>query len=203
MWMATFSELSHVIPSTDWPRWSERTLPSAGTWGTGTPSSPLGPGGGGETNAAAATASARSLMSPAYAGTAHDRVSLRLRKRLVTVSADGGRPESPRRAEPAPDPAARAGRGADGRRDRLALRGLEAGGLAAPDRAQGGRARARTTKRNAAPLQRPARGARRCEGVPRGLLGREARGAQARSGTRGEEEAWKARLNGSPSRASS
>ena len=105
---------------------------------------------------------------------------------------DGDRAQGDRRAAPPADPHARSRRGALGGRDRVALRGVAARGLPAPDRLEGGRARGRTTQRHQAPLPRPSRGARRAEGVPRRVLGRAARGAQARGRTRGEEEAWKA-----------
>src|SRR5581483_12491826 len=116
---------------------------------------------------------------------------------------DGGRPQGPGRADAPPDPHPRPRLGALGGGDRVALHGHAAGGLAAPDRAQGGRARARTPQRNPPPLQPPARGARRPALVPGGLLGRAPAGAQARGGGGGEEETWKPPLSSSRSPASS
>src|SRR5262249_49088973 len=59
----------------------------------------------------------------------------------------GGRAEGTRRTPPEADLDARTGRRAHGGRDRLALRDLAAGGLAAPGRPEGGRARGRATER--------------------------------------------------------
>src|SRR6478672_3943428 len=153
MWKATFSASSHLIPSTVWLSLSARTLPSGGTCGIGTPSSPVGPGAGGATKASDAAAAARKRIADQPTA-----VSLHLRKKTVTLAPDGDRPESAGGAEPPQDPDPRQGRGALGRRDRVALPCVAAGGLAAPDRAEGGRTRAGATERNEAFVQRAPRG---------------------------------------------
>src|SRR3954471_17735904 len=89
--------------------------------------------------------------------------------------------------DPRVDPRARA----DGRRDRIGLRGDAPRDLAAPGRTEGGRSRERAARGNEALLPRPAGGPEGAQGVPRGLLDVQPGAAEARRGSRGKEEAWK------------
>src|SRR5436190_12982152 len=112
---------------------------------------------------------------------------------MLKLSAHGSSLESARRPAPPPDPDAGPRRRAVGRRDRRALRRDEAGGLAASHRPEGGGARGRASERDKAALPGTARGARRAQGLPRGVLGGAARRTEAR-GRKGGEGALKRRL---------
>src|SRR5436190_4852805 len=112
---------------------------------------------------------------------------------MLKLSAHGSSPESARRPAPPPDPDAGPRRRAVGRRDRRALRRDEAGGLAASDCPEGGGARGRASERDKAALSGTARGSRRAQGLPGGVLGGAPRRTEAR-GRKGGEDTWKRRL---------
>src|SRR5436190_10135718 len=112
---------------------------------------------------------------------------------MLKLSAHGSSPESARRPAPPPDPDAGPRRRAVGRRDRRALRRDEAGGLAASDCPEGGGARGRASERDKAALSGTARGSRRAQGLPGGVLGGAPRRTEAR-GRKGGEGAWRQQL---------
>src|SRR5437899_6125352 len=101
----------------------------------------------------------------------------------------GSGPEGHRGTETAGDPAARPGRGTDGRRDRRGVRGQQSGDLAAPERAEGGGARVRATRRDAAVLPRATGEDQGVAAVPGGVLADRTRPLEGCGRVGREEEA--------------